>query len=71
MGNVADVFCEICATRKIVLQQNSLSCVAGLLSCVQLGAAMQKFQLSSTTQFGIDFGIERVHHLMRWIVTAF
>jgi hypothetical protein len=65
MGNKADAFCEFCAMRKIVLRQSRLSCVAKLLRCVLHDAAMQKLPRSGTPQFGIDFGIEQVHHSMR------
>jgi hypothetical protein len=49
MGNDADAFFEICATRKIVLRQSSLSCVADLLRCVLHDTAMQKVPRSHAT----------------------
>ena len=62
---VAEALYEICAMRKIVLLQSSLSDVANLLRCVLHGTAMQKrIELEHAT-IGIDFGIERMHHSMR------
>jgi hypothetical protein len=58
-GTIAGVPCEVCAARKIVLQQNALSLVECLLRCVLLGAAMQILRHSTSMQFETNYGIAR------------